>query len=69
MITTGDRVLVVDRGDQHFGEHGTVTLGEHPAVLTGRAMVEVRIDGQPERFEHGYYTEQIEALLPLRVAS
>ena len=62
MIRVGDRVTVTDRGDAHHGENGTVMLGEHPGLLTGRTIVEVLVDGQPELFDIGYYVEQLDVL-------
>lgn len=62
MIAAGARVQVVDPGDRHFAAYGTVTVGEHRAALTGRPMVEVRVDGQPEVFDLGYYADQLDEL-------
>lgn len=69
MIRAGERVRVVDHGDEHYGEHGTVTVGEYPAVLTGRPMVEVLIDGHPELHDIGFYVEQVQVEHSLRVVA
>lgn len=63
MIALGARVVVADYADLHAGEHGTVTVAEHAGVLTGRPMVEVRVDGQPEQFDLGYYVSQVDVLV------
>lgn len=60
ILEVGDRVIVVDRGDPHCGQWGTVTVREHPATLTQRPMVEVRLDGRQPAQDEGYYVEQVE---------
>lgn len=59
-LEEGDRVVVVDRGDPHVGEWGTVVRREYPAVLTGRAMVDVRLDGCAPHEDEGFYAEQLD---------
>jgi len=69
VIRAGERVQVIDFGDEHYGEHGTVTRAEYPAILTGRPMVEVLIDGQRELHDIGFYSEQVQVEHSLRVVA
>jgi precorrin-6B methylase 1 len=67
VILNGERVQVVDRGDEHYGDYGTVTREEHLGILTGRPMVEVLIDGNPHLYDIGFYVEQLQVEHSLRV--
>ena len=69
MIRVGERVQVVDHGDEHYGDYGTVTRDEHNGVLTGRPMVEVLIDGQAELHDIGFYVQQVSVEHSLRVVA
>ena len=69
MIDIGTRVQITDPGDEYFGRYGTVTCAEHPAVLTGRPMVEVRIDGTEWMHDVGFYLGQFDEIAPLRVVA
>jgi len=69
MIRAGERVQVTDHGDEHYGDHGTVTRDEHNGVLTGRPMVEVLIDGNPHLYDIGFYCEQVQVEHSLRVVA
>lgn len=69
MILAGARIRVTDPGDPRHGRYGTVTVGEHPAILTRRPCVEVNLDGDESWADEIWYVDQVEELFSLRVVA
>jgi hypothetical protein len=69
VIHVGARVQVIDHADARHGRYGTVTRGEHPAILTGRPCVEMNLDGDESWQDEAWYVEQVDELHSLRVVA
>lgn len=64
ILEVGDRVVVNgEGGSQYRGQYGTVIVGEHRSILTGRPVVEVRIDGnEDEKYGEILYAVEVDLL-------
>lgn len=59
MIARWDRVIVTDPADEHHGAEGVAVTDPYLGPLTGRRMVNVRLDGQEDWNYDGFYVDQL----------
>lgn len=53
------RVLVVDAGDEYAGQRGSVE-GTRVGLISGRTLVDVRLDGREQWDVEGFYDDQLD---------